>query len=161
METPKGKVVIEKASIDDLKELIPVYKEVFEVHHIFDQSEDEVLDYLEKNKSNFLIAKVDGKIVGGLMVTLSRDWGSHGLWRIKHVAVAKGFRDMDIGSSLMEAAEKQIGESKFKTNKIEIHVGQHEEAALPFYKKIGYAVEGELASHYRHGEKVFFLGKEI
>jgi len=151
LETSKGKVVIEKASIEDLKELIPTYKEVFKVHDIFTKSSDEIMSYFEKVVDDFLVAKVDGKVIGGVLVKKEDEE-----WRLKHLVVAADYRDMDIGSSLVEAAEKKIG-----SGRVVVHLSQNEEAALPFYKKMGFRVEKEVEGHYREGEKVFFLVKEI
>jgi ribosomal protein S18 acetylase RimI-like enzyme len=150
-DTDKGKVVIEKAVVSDLKDLIPIYKEVFKIHEIFTKSDEEILMYLEKNVSGFLIAKVNEKVVGGVLVR-QVDEG----WRLSHLVVADGFRDLNIGSHLLKAAEEKIG-----SGKITVHLSANEETALPFYKKNGFSVEKEEVGYYREGEKVFFLVKEI
>lgn len=150
-QTEKGKFAVEKASIDDLKELIPTYKEVFKVHDIFTKPSDEIVSYFETVVDDYLVAKVDGKTVGGVLVKKEDE-----AWRLKHLVVAAGYRDMDLGSSLVEAAENKIG-----SGRVVVHLSQNEEAALPFYKKMGFKVEKEVEGYYREGEKVFFLGKEI
>ncbi len=150
-ETDKGKVEIGSATVSDLKDLIPVYKEVFKVHNIFSKSEDEILKYLEEKVADFLVAKVDGKVVGGVLVQ-----EVNGGWRLSHFVVGSGFRDLNIGSNLLKAAEKKIG-----SGKITIHISQNEEVALPFFKKMGFVVEKEEVGYYRPGEKVYFLVKKI
>jgi|GEM_PF-4792252 len=150
-ESLKGKVEIVSATVDDLKALIPVYKEVFKVHDIFTKSDAEIISYFEKVVDDFLVAKINGKTVGGVLVKKKDDE-----WRINHLVVADGYRDLNIGSYLLKAAESRIG-----SGKISVHLSANEEAALPFYKKMGFSVEKEEVGYYRPGEKVFFLVKEI
>lgn len=150
-DTSKGKVAIGSATVSDLKDLIPVYKEVFKVHDIFTKSDEEIVSYFEEVVDDFLVAKVDGKVVGGVLVKKKDEE-----WRLNHLVVADGYRDLNIGSHLIDAAEEKIG-----SGKISVHLSANEEAALPFYKKMGFAVEKEEVGYYREGEKVFFLIKEI
>ena len=74
----------------------------------------------------------------------------------KHLAVAKACQGKNIGTALLNEAEKIAGKGK-----VEIHVGGLESGALIFYKKNGYKKEGELKSHYREGESCFVMGKVL
>jgi len=160
-DSSKGKVEIRSGNSSDLKDLIAVYKEVFKVHNIFSKPVEEIIAYLEKHLDHLLVAVVDSKVVGGVVYKFIGFSTDHGVWRLSHVAVGDGYQDMKIGSSLISGAEEKIKEFGKATNKVEIHLSVNEEAAMPFYKKLGFKVEGEVISHYRSGEMVYFLGKEI
>jgi len=145
------------AKEEDLKELITIYKSAFSHHNIFEKSEAEILEYLKDRISNILIAKIDGKVVGGILVRLKAEAGTHSLWRLNHLAAAE--KGKGIGEALVKAAEEKINGEKKGTAKVEL--GVCDESVLEFYKKLGYVEEGQLTSHYRHGELVFSLGKEL
>lgn len=147
--TAKGKVVIGPATVEDLKFLIPAYKEVFKIHDIFTKSSEEIVSYFETVVDDYLVAKLDDVVVGGVLVRKKDEW------RLNHLIVAEGYRDMDIGSHLIKAAEEKV------SGRLTVHLSQNEEAALPFYKKNGFVVEKEVDGYYREGEKVYFLVKEI
>ena len=147
---------IRKAEKQELKELIPIYKDVFKKHNIFKKPDQEVQKYLEAAKGIFLVAVEYEKIVGGLLIVIELSNPRHKRTRFKHIAVAEGYRDKGIGSALLKAAEKLT-----RTGKVEIHLSENEKDALNYYKKNGYKIEGKLSSHYRLGEICYILGKEV
>lgn len=147
--------MIRKANDADLKGLIKVYKEVFEIHNVFDRPEDEIEQYLKKFKT-ILVAEEDGNIVGGLVITSKKYGKGWKLTNFKHMAVAKAYQNKDIGTSLLKEAEKIAGNGK-----IEIRVGEREATSAEFYEKKGYQKEGILKSHYRKGETCFVMGKVL
>lgn len=155
-------IIINWAGKEDLKELIPIYKEAFKIHNIFEKSEQEILDYLEVkfNENRFLIAKENGKVIGGLLLKEVRTIKTHSLWKINHLAVSLDARDKGITTRLMDTVERAIKEVS-ETAKIEVFVSNNEKATLPFYKGLGFIEEGMLRSHYRYNENVFVLGKEL
>ena len=145
---------IRKASKEELKDLVSLYKKAFEIHGIFQKPEDEVLKYLENADGEFIVAVEDGKIVGGLLIVTRETYKGHKIIRFKHVAVAEEYRHKGVGSALIKKAEEIAGKGK-----IELHVVEGDK--VEFYKKNGYEIEGELKSHYRPGETCFVLGKVI
>ena len=52
------------------------------------------------------------------------------------------------------------GGKAYESGKIEIHVSENEKDALPFYEKMGYAIQGELPDHYRMDEICFILERQ-
>ena len=166
--------LIKDAGNDELKDLIPIYKKVFKKHNIFERGEGEILKYLQKkNQINsekgggYILAKDGAKVIGGLLIRKAGEdkKNKHINWRYNHIAVHPEWEGKGIGSALVEAADKKIKKlingGKANTSKIEIRVSENEEGSLDFYKKNGFKVEGELKSHYRYGETVYALGKEI
>lgn len=166
----KETMEIELANEEDIKALIPIYKESFTKHNIFEKSEQEIKEYLvkanEKNKEiggGLLVAKIGNKVVGALLLKkYSEDiTGNHTVWRFNHLAVDEEYRDKDIGTELIKAAENKIKENISKTAKIEINIAESEKATTEFCKKLGFKTEGTLKSHYRWKEDVIVMGKEI
>lgn len=160
--TTSEHLILREPKISELKELVPVYQEAFTKHHIFRREPKEILKYLEycfekqaKSEGGFIVAILNKKIVGGILVKREAEdlHGHHTLWKFNHLGVAKNIRGKGIGVALMKAAEdkirKMITDQKIKTAKIEINVSENEKSIISFYKKFGFSIEGELASHYR------------
>jgi len=149
---------IRKAEEKDLPGLAALYKDAFMKHNIFSKPKKEVLEYLNKisKEAEILVAVENNEIVGGVAVFSSKQTPEHNLSRLKHVAVLPAMQGKGTGKALVEEAEKIAGKGK-----IEIHVAEREQNIVDFYKKLGYEVEGELASHYRPGETCYILGKVV
>ncbi|MFC1697433.1 GNAT family N-acetyltransferase [Nanoarchaeota archaeon] len=164
---------IKKLNKEQLKELIPIYKETFKVHNIFEQEDNKILEYLEytlekttKNDGCIFGAIVDNKIVGALILSkFQTGKDNHSLWKFRHVAIKEDQQGKGVGSLLIAEAEKElqnlIQNNKIKTAKIEITVSENEVRAVEFYEKNGFKVEGSLTNHYRWNETTFLLGKSV
>ena len=174
MDTKFGKVIIRDAEIGDLPGLIPIYKKVFEKHNIFQQTEGEILVYLEESHQKnlevgggYMTAVLEEKVVGGLLLKKHSEdpIGKHVLWRLNHVAINPEYTRQKIGSRLLEAVDKKIKshieEGNYKTAKIELGVSENEREILPFFERNGFEVEGKLKSHYRWHELAYVLGKVL
>ena len=148
--------MIRQAKEGDLKELAKVYKEVFKVHNVFEKSEEEVESYLKKFLGSLLVAEEDGKVVGGVAIVEKKQNPEWSLFSLKHIAVSPAYQDHDIGTALLEEAEKTAGKGK-----VEINIGERESGSLRFYEKNGYQKEGILKSHYRKGESCIVMGKVL
>lgn len=156
---------ITKAFKDDLKELAKVYKGVFKKHNIFEKDRDSIVTYLKSLKdAKVLVAKSD-EILGGIVVRKADQdiKGNHVVFKYNHLAVDADYEGHGIAKDLVESADEDI-QNKIKygeidTAKIEVSVADEEN--LDLYKEVGFEVEGELKSHYRHGETVYILGKEF
>lgn len=113
------------------------------------------------------MAASGSRVVGGMLVRKEGEdlLGKHVVWKYNHLAVDAKYAGLGIGTALLQSADQKISSlirsGKMKTAKIELGVSVTEKALLPFYKKCGFRVEGKLPSHYRHGELVYALGKEI
>jgi len=147
--------MIRQADETDLKGLVKLYKETFNVHNVFEKPESEIAEYL-MHFENILVAEEDGNIVGGLVIVAKQQDSDWKLFSFKHIAVSKDFQHKGIGSDLLKEAEKIA-----KNGKIEIMVAETEADAVEFYQKNGYQKEGILKSHYRKGESCFVMGKIV
>ncbi|MBW2974766.1 hypothetical protein KY366_03535 [Candidatus Woesearchaeota archaeon] len=141
---------IKKAEKEELKRLIPVYKEFFPVHAIFTRSDEEVLDYLENLKGDILIAVEDNSVVGGLVI--ARKKYGHTVANFKHIAAKDG--DKETIKELVKKAEELSDAAK-----IELNIADGEKIPYSFFEGLGYETEGKLKSHYRQGETCYILGK--
>lgn len=173
--TIEGKAVkIKDAEEQELTNLVEIYKQSFKNHNVFERSDNEILEYLKESHlvnskmgGGYILTKTDDKIIGCILVRkLSGDLsGRHELWRYNHIAVIEDYKSKGIGSYLIKTADKKIksriDERKIDSVKIELGLAETEEELLEFYKKNGFELEGQLKSHYRHGEKTYLLGKEL
>jgi len=146
---------IRKYQEGDFEKLIPIYKEFFPVHAVFTKSDEEITKHLEimKQKGEFLIAEDNGKIKGALVIVKSNING-HIRAKLKRIAAKTPVRK--VFTALIQEAEKEV-----EKGKVEIKIAESEKIKPPFFKKLGYKVEGKLSSHYRPGEVCYVLGKVL
>ena len=152
-------MVIRTVQYQDFEKLVELYKSFFKTHNKFQQSDDQITNYLkEQSKENELIVyEDDGSIKGALFlvnVGQSAD-GTHKLWKFRHFA----FEYEDIASQLLDEAVKRVKESS-QTSKIELTISESEKG-IDFYKSRGYGQEGALSNHYRWNETCFILSKSF
>ena len=163
----KEKIEVRKPKEEELNDLIPIYKKVFKVHNILQAEEPRVKEYLlnkykEETDLGFLVAIKDGKVAGGLLLRKVGGDEKHWNIRLNHFATDDSFKGQGIGTALLNSVDEIVLDKKGdRSVKIEIHVSENEKDAVEFFKKFGYNVEGKVKSHFRNGELVYFLGKEI
>jgi ribosomal protein S18 acetylase RimI-like enzyme len=86
----------------------------------------------------FLLAVVDGVIVGSIMA----GYEGHRGW-INYLATAPEYRRRGIGVALMQAAERLLNDAGCP--KINLQVRPGNDAAIAFYRSIGFDVEGAIS----------------
>ena len=96
-----------------------------------------------------IVARRAGEIVGGLLGHTNWNW-----LFVRQLWVADAFRSTGTGSRLMHAAEAEA----VARGCAHAHLDTFEFQALPFYRKLGYEVFGELQD-YPPGFRRFFLQK--
>ena len=96
-----------------------------------------------------IVARSAGEIVGGLLGHTNWNW-----LFVRQLWVADAFRSTGTGSRLMQAAEAEA----VARGCAHAHLDTFEFQALPFYRKLGYEVFGELED-YPPGFRRFFLQK--
>ncbi len=169
-----GKITIRGVKEPELPSLASIYQSAFPKHNIFQRNKKEILEYLHKTQrkykaagGGYLVAVAGDKIVGGMLVRKEAEdiSGKHALWRLNHLAVLPAYQKKGIGTALLRSGEESIKkvmkEKKMRTAKIEFGVAENEKIAVNFYLNVGYAIEGELRSHYRFNEMVYVMGKEM
>jgi len=140
-----NKLIIRNATVEDADEIVMLVKQVMsEVSFFpkepeeFDLTAEDEAEYIKKI-SLFLVAEVDGKIVGS--TTLQKGATK----RISHVAefgitILKEYSGLKIGTLLMEEVIKWCKENQVE--KIELEVFEENTPAIALYKKFGFMEEG-------------------
>lgn len=117
-------------------------------------NEKQVRYLLHKAKSIVLVAAIEEKIIGSIIV-LIRNNISHA--RIYSLNVHPLYRRSGIGSSLMDAAIKLLKEKGFR--KITLEAGINNRAARRLYKSRGFVADKILRNYYKDGCNAFHFVK--
>lgn len=132
-------VKILKMKESDLNQIYKIAK-----NHFTDVGDEWLtMDYLKNSfKPNNLsyVAKIDGKIVGGIIMILEdivKNW-------VRFIIVDKNYRKMGIGSKLLKEVTNHLkyGESIF------VDTGITDKSAIAFYEKNGFINRGRVSSLY-------------
>ncbi len=102
-------------------------------------------DYLKKL---FFVLEDNGKIIGYVMADEERNL-------IVSIAVHPEYRRKGYGKMLMEHV------LKFMRGKVILQVRKSNEAAINFYKKLGFRRVGEIRKYYIDGEDAILMSKMI
>ncbi|HDN95778.1 MAG: ribosomal-protein-alanine N-acetyltransferase [Thermoplasmata archaeon] len=102
-------------------------------------------DYLKKL---FFVLEDEGKIIGYVMADEERNL-------IVSIAVHPDYRRKGYGKMLMEHV------LKFMKGKVILQVRKSNEAAINFYKKLGFRRVGEIRKYYIDGEDAILMSKMI
>lgn len=103
----------------------------------------------ESYRDLVVLSHRDGELVGGLIGNTNWNW-----LFVKQLWVAESFRRRGIGRRLMIAAEREARQRGC----MHAHCDTFDFQALPFYRKLGYSVFGQLED-YPAGHTRFFLQK--
>jgi len=110
---------------------------------------------------SFLVAEVNGKIVGYIMCRVEKH--IHGLRIVKKghvisIAVEKEYRRRGIGEALMRRAEEVL-KNKVEYMFLEVRVSNM--PAISLYKKLGYKIIRRIPFYYSDGEDAYLMEKEV
>lgn len=130
-------LLIEKASKNDAPCVAKIENECFSVPF----KEKDIIAYLDDPIWHFLVAKIDGEVVGYISFTIILDE-----CQIVNVATTPSYRKMGIGTRLIEEFLKYIREKGCKT--IFLEVRESNSPAINLYKKFGFFPVGISKNHY-------------
>lgn len=143
------------------KELIPIYRDEFGPHNVFQRDESFILDYLHglQKKHELLVFLLDGKVVGGTVFEKKDEsiHDGHAIWKLKHFALKSG-----VGGSFEQTAIKEVEYRLLQRNKsikIQLHFSEHERRYISLFESVGFNREGALKDHYRVGEEMYIYTK--
>lgn len=92
-----------------------------------------LVDFTDKHPDNFLVAEVDGKIVGSIMIVpMGLHWAM-----IFGLVVAKSYREQGVATKLLERAKQYAKENQISD--IAMMVDNNNQELLDFYGKRGFA----------------------
>jgi len=157
-----GKVTIREAREEDLPEIIRINLQTLPEHYpnYFWR------DHLRLWGKAFLVAEVDGRIVGYVMTRVDRGLG-YVYWKpfkklghIVSIAVLPEFRRRGIGMRLMIEAMRRLKEV-YGASEVYLEVRVSNDAAIRLYEKLGFRKVKQLRKYYLDGEDAWLMAREL
>lgn len=99
---------------------------------------------LARDGGNLLILEMDGQVIGSVVI----GYDGHRGW-INYLAVSPDHRGQGLGRLLMADAERRLRD--LGCPKVNLQVRSSNEAAIEFYRRIGYAVDDVVSMGRRLG----------
>ena len=139
---------IRKVNIDDYKDVINLYKQLFDAEKVFDDNivrtykvdekeEKKIKKRIKSRKEIFLVAEIDNKIVGLIDgYIIESIYYKEKISYLDHLCVDEKYRNNEIGSNLIERfseISKKKGASYIKLNAFEKNI-----PAVSLYNKHGF-----------------------
>jgi ribosomal-protein-alanine N-acetyltransferase len=103
----------------------------------------------------FLVAEVDGKVVGYLIGTLR--WGASG--HVMAIGVYPEYRKRGVGTALMVQILDILRMSGARSARLEVRKSNN--AAQLFYQKLGFKLGEEIPHYYEDGETAIVMSREL
>ena len=97
-----------------------------------------------------LVAEADGEVVGNVLVSVDRGVATEHIG-VLSITIAHDWRDVGIGSELVEAAQRWALERGLR--KVSLGVFPDNERAIAVYEKRGFVQEGVRRMQYRSGDR--------
>lgn len=154
-------VVIRCVNQRDIDDVIAINMETLPEHYPRGFWEE----HLRRWSKAFLVAEVNGEIVGYVMCRVEWGWGftKNRLLKKGHVisiAVRPGYRRRGIGERLMiqamEALKKHYG-----AEEVYLEVRVSNIPAINLYKKLGFRIIKTIANYYLDGEDAYVMAREL
>lgn len=122
------------------------------------------LEHHYENPKIFLVAEIDGSVVGYNMCRLELGLSNVGekLVRKGHVisiAVMTEYRRMGIGSKLLEEALRRLKECGASEAYLEVRITNY--PAIALYRKMGFRAVRIIEGYYRDGESAYLMVREL
>ena len=135
-------LVIEEMKSDDIDGVFEVEKNCFEDYW----SKDSFKKELSNNLAKYLVAKVDGKVVGYVGIWFVVDEG-----HITNVAVHKDYRGQKIGDRLIDKLVQVCKDNKIVSMTLEVRTSNI--VAQNLYKKYGFKMAGVRKEYYSNNKE--------
>lgn len=133
----KNNLVIEEMTSKDIDGVFEVEKNCFEHHW----SKDAFAKELKNDVARYLVAKLDGKVVGYVGIWFVMDEG-----HITNVAVHSDYRGKKIGDELVKSLVNLCKENNIVSMTLEVRVSNL--VAQNLYKKYGFKLSGIRKEYY-------------
>jgi RimJ/RimL family protein N-acetyltransferase len=136
----------------DPEALVPLVPDEPPCSFTVDEERCVIVDYAAADNAVFLVAEVDGEIVGELNCRGGiRSSLRHAA--LLGVSVRAGWRDRGVGSALLAAALDWARATGVVT-RIELSVYAENARAIHLYEKFGFAIEGRRRDAVRHSGRL-------
>ncbi len=140
IETVSASPVIRPAIKEDLDALVALENASFEGDRI---SRRQFNYLLKKGNASILVAELDGRLVGDLVLLYSR---ATSVARLYSIAVDERMRGKGIARTLMQAAEREAWDHQRAYLRLEVRKDNH--AAISLYESLDYRRLGEHPDYY-------------
>ena len=123
-------------------------------------------DHLQLWGKAFLVAELNGKVVGYVMTRVERSIGyvsrffPKKVGHIVSIAVLPEFRRRGIATALMKEAIKRLKEI-YGVKEVYLEVRVSNETAIKLYEKLGFQKVRRLKYYYLDGEDAWVMAKEV
>jgi len=109
----------------------------------------------------YLVAEVDGKVVGCMGFLPDKDEEVEGVYWAVWLYVHPEYRRQGVGTQLWTEIEERL--KKLRARKVYLDVGNEPDhpEAIAFHQKHGFVKEGELIDYFRDGENMLIFGKRL
>lgn len=111
---------------------------------------------LQKAKSITLVAKIEGKLVGSIIILLRNHISNA---RIYSLNVHPGYRRQGIASLVMDKAMELLKEKGFKNITLEVGINNLE--AQNLYSRKGFTADKTLPMYYKNGDDALHLIRKL
>ena len=147
-------IIYRKAVLSDLRPIAAMERRYFGRHAF---GPGMLLYLLIHAGQGFIVAEVDGKIAGYIVVR--RESMRRGHAELPTFAVREDMRDQGIGSGLLTRAIDYLGQSRVRW--IELQVSVQNPRARKLYERFGFAVKRTLPNYYGGGEDGLLMAREL
>ncbi|MEM1668432.1 MAG: ribosomal protein S18-alanine N-acetyltransferase [Thermofilaceae archaeon] len=107
--------------------------------------------YFNLARETFLVAEVEGRVIGYAIGVLTRWGGGH----VISIAVHPSFRRMGVAEKLLRELLKRMRQRGAKAVRLEVKVSN--EPAINLYKKLGFRAVGVISNYYPNGEDAYVM----
>jgi len=151
-------ILIGNALDSDAADVVALYRRTLEEGAWFITYPDEfrgteqwqakiIREWNTETNSRFMVARVDGQIVGAISITGGNKERTHHVGNIE-VFVAQDVRGRGVGRALMAAAILWA-QSNPILRKLGLHVFEDNTRAVALYQQLGFVVEGRLEAEFQ------------
>ena len=152
---------LRKFTPNDLQSVIQINRETLPENY----SDYFFIDLYERFPETFIVAELDGKVVGYIMCRVEvglSNFGLGGLIRKGHVvsiAVLPSARRKGVAQALMNTAME--GMRFYKAKQCYLEVRMTNDAGVALYKKLGFEVSRTVHGYYSDGEDAYVMTKKL
>jgi ribosomal-protein-alanine N-acetyltransferase len=152
---------LRKFTPDDLQSVMQINRETLPENY----SDYFFMDLYERFPETFVVAELEGKVVGYIMCRVEvglSNFGLGGLIRKGHVvsiAVLPRARRKGVAQELMKTAMEGMRVYKAKQCYLEVRVTN--EAGVALYKKLGFDISRKVHGYYSDGEDAYVMSKKL
>lgn len=155
----KNKLIIRKPTMKDTPQLLKLINDLIKEKAFIVMQEEqnmqgekkwlkEMIKNIKLNKSVFLIAELDGQIIGSSSISKGSTKGDMHSGEIG-IIIHQNARGMGIGKKLFESVILDV-KKKLKLKIITLNLAKPNKIALKLYKKCGFQVVGIIKNGFHH-----------